>query len=109
MNNSSTRLVVYSALLTAGVVCMLVGFRWLFFLGFALALLSNLFSSRLVSHWKPVVASVVCLAYAAWVFVESYREQTAFSKEPPGVLFAVLFVGAWLLGMALEWRARRVL
>ena len=98
---------VYSAFLTVGVACMLVGFRWLFFLGLALALLSSFFSSRPVSRWKPIFASVVCLAYAAWVFVESYREQTAFFREPPGVLFAVLFVGAWLLGLALEWRARR--
>ena len=97
----------YSALLTAGIACMLVGLRWLFFLGVALALFSNLFSSRRVSHWKPIFGLVVCLAYAAWVFVESYREETAFSREPPGILFFVLIVGAWLLGLALEWRARR--
>ena len=88
---------------------MLIGIRWLFFLGFALTLLSNLFSSRRVSRLKPIFAAVVCLAYAAWVFVVSYREQTAFSIDPPGALFAVLFVAVWLLGLALEWRASGVL
>jgi len=102
------RIVAYSALLTAGVGCMLVGLRWLFFLGLGLVFFSRCFSSYVVSRSKPVVGLVVCLAYGAWVFVEGYRDGTILTRQPVGIVFSVLFIAAWLLVMALEWlRSRR--
>ena len=103
MNNSSIRLVAYSALLTAGVACTLVGLRWLFFLGLGLVFFSSWFSSYRVSRWKPIFGLVVCLAYAAWVLVESCQDGTVLARQPLGIVFSVLFIAAWMLVLALEW------
>ena len=107
MNSSKTKLAAYCAVLTAGVALMLVGLRWLFFLGLALTLLSSFFSSRRFSPWKPLLGLLVCLAYAAWVFMQSCREGTAFSREPLGALFTALFAGFWLIALVLELLQRR--
>jgi hypothetical protein len=107
MNNSNIRFVAYSALLTAGVACMLVGLRWLFFLGLGLVFFSSWFSSYRVSRWKPIFGLVGCLAYAAWVLVQSCQDGTVFARQPPGIMFSVLFIAAWVLLLALEWSHSR--
>jgi len=107
MNSSKTKLAAYCAVLTAGVALLLVGLRWLFFLGLALTLLSSLFSSRRVSPWKPLLGLLLCLAYAAWVFMQGYREGTLFSREPLGALFSALFAAFWIFALVLELLQRR--
>jgi hypothetical protein len=103
MKNSNTRLVAYSALVTAGVGCMLVGLRWLFFLGLGLVFFSSWFSSYRVSRWKPIFGLVGCLAYAAWILVQSFQDGTVLARQPLGIMFSVLFIAAWVLVLALEW------
>ena len=104
MNSSNTALVAYAAMLTTGLALMLVGFRWLFFLGLALVLFSSLFSTRRIGHWAPILGVLACVAYAAWVFVE---DGTTVSRNPPGPVFSIIFIVAWLLALVLEWSHRR--
>jgi len=103
MNNSAKRRLAYSAVLTAGVICILTGIRWLLFLGLALVLVSSILSARRPASRKPLLGLIICLGYGAWVLVQSYREGTTFSREPVGIVFLVLFIGAWLWALILEW------
>src|ERR1035437_9258393 len=96
MKNSSTRLVVCLTLVTASVALILVGNRWLVFVGLACAVFSSFFSQCRVRNVGRYIALLLCLVSIVMGFVEDWHDGDIFARKPMEVWWWVIFIGAWL-------------
>jgi hypothetical protein len=102
MKNSNTKLVFGLGFLTAGLILVSIGIRWLFFVGLAFVVLSGVLSFRQRTRSGSVIAWLFCIgAIVFLVLFSSYGVE----RPPLAALVAV-----WLSGIAEElhgWRLMR--
>ena len=107
MVNSSTRLVVYSGLMTLAVGLMLLGIVWLMLLGVAFALLACCFSLQRRPGARPLIAFVVCLALAVVSLTRHLSYGDAFARESLPFWHWITLPVIWLWAIVGEFRAWR--
>jgi hypothetical protein len=103
MENPTTRLIVYSTLMTLGIVLMLLGIFWLMFLGLALVMLAEFLSSRN----RGLRGFLVCAAAAIAILLRDMHNGTAFVQGPNSFLFWIALGGVWLWAVASEFQRWR--
>ena len=102
MKNPNTKLAVSMGLLTAGMIFVSLGIRWLFFLGLALVVFSGVLSFRQRTRAGSVLAWLLCIA--AGLFLVWF---TSYGVERPPL---VALLAVWLSGIVDElhsWRLMR--
>jgi hypothetical protein len=107
MKNSSMRLITCLALVTASVALILVGNRWLFFVGLACVVLSYFFSQRRVSNLGRYFALLLCLVGIVKDFIEDLRDGDIFARKPMEIWWWAIFIAAWLWVIVDEFRRWR--
>jgi hypothetical protein len=110
MKNGSTRLVIYSTLMTLGVVLMLLGISWLMFLGLALIMLAAFFSSKQQDGGRRLAGFLLYAGGAVAFLVWDLRDGDAFVQKSPPVWFWTALAVAWTWGIVSEfhwWRKNR--
>ena len=107
MKNSSMRLTACLALVTAGVALILVGNRWLLFVGLACAVSSSFFSQRRVENVGRYIALLLCLVGIVMDFVEDWRDGDIFARKPMEIWWWAIFIAAWLWVVVDELRRWR--
>ena len=110
MQNSHTRLTVFSALLTLGVVLMSFGIFWLMCFGVGLCMLAAHFSSRHRSGRNRLVMFAIWMVVAVISLVCDWHDGVTLVHRTPAVWFWLLLFGAWLWNIVDEfhrWRKSR--
>ena len=95
---------------TASIALILVGNRWLFFVGLACAVLSSFFSQRRTRNVGRYIALLLCLVGIVMDFVEDWHGGDIFARKPMEVWWWVIFIGAWVwvaLDEFRRWRSNR--
>jgi hypothetical protein len=103
MENPTTRLIVYSTLMTLGVVLMLVGISWLMFLGLALVMLAELLSTGR----RGLRGFLVYAAVAIAILLRDMHDGVAFAQSPKPLWFWIALGCAWLWAIASEFQRWR--
>ena len=110
MKNSSMRLTACLTLVTASVALILVGNRWLTFVGLACAVSSSFLSQRRVRNLGRYIALLLCLVGFVIGFVADLRDGDIFARKPLEVWWWAIFIAAWLWIVVDEfrrWRSNR--
>jgi hypothetical protein len=103
MENPTTRLIVYSTLMTLGVVLMLLGISWLMFLGLALVMLAEFLSSRR----RGLRGFLLWAAAAIAILLRDLHNGNAFVQGPKPLLLGIVLGGVWLWAVASEFQRWR--
>jgi hypothetical protein len=106
MEDSSTRLVISTTLMTLGIVLMLLGISWLVFLGLALIMLSGLFPSQKADS-RGLVAFMIYAAGALMFLILDLHDGDAFVQETQPLWFRIAMVGTWFWSVISEFRRWR--
>jgi len=101
MRNPNAKLAVGLGLLTAGLIFVSLGIRWLFFAGLALVVLSGVLSFRQRTRLGSVLAWLLCIAAVIFLVLFS-----SYGVERPPL---VGLVAVWLAGIAEELHGWRLL
>ena len=112
MEHSCTRLVIFSTLITLGVILVLLGFSWLTCLEITLTLLATFFSSRRRADGSTLALFVLFAAGAVVSLLSEMGEGEAPSKrlEPLWFCTGVTAGGLWVIVMeARSWWKQRAL
>jgi hypothetical protein len=96
MKNLPVRLLVCLVLATASVAFILIGIRWLLFVGLGCAALASFCSRRQIGNPPRYLALVICSAGFVLDFVESVRDGDVFGRKPLEVWWWVILIAAWL-------------
>jgi hypothetical protein len=108
MDNSKTRLLIYSMLMTLGVILILLGISWLMFLGAALIVLAAFFSSKQKAGSRRLMGFLLYAAGAVVFLFWDMHDGYAFAQKKPPIWAWVLIIGAGLGGIISEfWRWRK--
>ena len=110
MKDSSSRLVIYSTLMTLGVALMLLGPSWLMFLGLALIMLAAFFSSKQRDSGSLMGSLRAFLLYAAGAvvfLVLDLRYGEPFAQKAPPHWYWIALAVVWMWGLASEFRCWR--
>jgi hypothetical protein len=91
------RLVVCLALVTVATAFMLVGIRWLTFVGLACVVLSRFFSKRQVRNpGRQYIALFLCMVGFVLGLVWDWQDGDIFERKPLDIWWWFIFIGAWL-------------
>jgi len=107
METPSTRLVVYTTLMTLGLVIALLDIASLMLLGWALVMVAKAASSQNPNgRMRDTYLTMAVLSAASWVvFVFSdLHDGVAFVQRSDPSWFRGALVGAWLLVIVVEFR-----
>ena len=106
-NPNARQFIVYSALLTIGVILMFIGISWLTFTGLTIALLSSFFSSQWPASSRILFPLLISFGWAVLQFVLSMRDGDIFRGRSPPLWYWALLTGVWFWGIASEYRRWR--
>ena len=103
MKNPSNRLLVYSALMTLGVILMLIGISWLMFFGLALNVLAT-YSFPQKRARGGIRLFLFLSGAAVFLLISDLHDGDSFVQKTRPLWFWVVLAGAWLFGIISEFR-----
>ena len=107
MSRSTINLMIYSVLVTLGVMLMALGVTWLMFLGVALTLLASFFSTQYPGGIRRFFGFLLYSIFAIVILILDSQAGDAFAHQwQPGWWWIVLAV-IWLWCIISEFRGRR--
>ncbi len=104
MTNPTAKFLTSSALLTIGVVLMMLNVSWLTFLGLALVFFAGYYSPQGQVSQKAIL---LCLVGAVFSLLAGGNPLVPEPYEAWRPLYLLMLCGVWVWGLASEYRAWR--
>ena len=107
MSRSTINLVIYSVLVTLGIVLMALGVTWLMFLGVALGLLASFFSFQYPAGIRRFFGFLLYSIFAVVILVLDSQAGDAFAHRWQPAWWWIVLAAIWLYCIISEFRGRR--
>ena len=107
MSRSTINLVIYSVLVTLGIVLMALGVTWLMFLGVALALLASFFSTQDPPGIRRFFGFLLYSIFAIVILLRDSHAGDTFAHQWQPSWWWIVLAAIWLYCIISEFRGRR--